>query len=126
MKAALLAFAIYLAVPHSADAGGLVLLYTSSGRSFMVAPRAAGAFQGLVDEFERAGFHIPFIGGWRRHGSVRHSKHPAGLAIDICQTGRNRVACRMPPNATAIAARYGLVHGAVWRRPDAGHFEAGW
>lgn len=115
--------AIFLCLTSASHAGSLVTLHTKSGRTFSVAAHAAGAFKSFVDEFERSGFPIRFIGGWRAHGSIPHSLHPAGLAIDICQTGRNRVACQMPPNVTAMAERCGLVHGAIWRRPDAGHFE---
>ena len=49
--------------------------------------------------------------------------HPRGLAIDINQTGRNRVTRRFPSGVTALAAQYGLLHGAVWNNADAGHFE---
>ena len=49
--------------------------------------------------------------------------HPRGLAIDINQTGRSRVTHGFPAGVTALAARYGLLHGAVWPHPDVGHFE---
>jgi hypothetical protein len=49
--------------------------------------------------------------------------HPRGLAIDINQTGRNRVTRRFPSGVTALAAQHGLLHGAVWNNADAGHFE---
>jgi hypothetical protein len=49
--------------------------------------------------------------------------HPRGLAIDINQTGRNRVTHRFPAGVTAMAERHGLLHGAVWNNADAGHFE---
>lgn len=105
---------------------GLVTIRTPSGKPVVVAAGAARLFKGFLDEVEHAGFRIPFLGGYRATkiaGTNRWSKHASGLAVDICQTARNRVACRLPSNITAIAARYGLTHGAVWSRPDAGHFE---
>lgn len=103
--------------------GGLVTLHTSSGKPFLVAQTAAHAFAGFVGALEREGYRIAFIGGYRRHGSVVGSLHPRGLAIDINQTGRNRVTRRFPSGVTALAARFGLLHGAVWDHPDTGHFE---
>jgi hypothetical protein len=108
---------------QGAGCGSLSTVRASSGATACVASSAASKFQALINDLEATGYRIDFMGGWRRHGSVAESKHPAGLALDINQVGRGRVTRRLPGNATAIAARYGLLHGAVWHHSDAGHFE---
>jgi hypothetical protein len=111
---------------HRSDraAAGLVTVKTAAGISITVAGRAAGNFTGFVSDLVAAGYRITLMGGWRRHGSCRRcDMHPRGLAIDINQTGRNRVTRAFPPGVTAMAARHGLTHGAIWGNPDQGHFE---
>lgn len=110
---------------RAANCGGrLSAVRTNSGAIACVASSAAGAFQGFVSALEATGYRIDFMGGWRAHGSCRLcNMHPRGLAIDINQTGRNRVTHRFPAGTTELAARYGLLHGAVWDHPDTGHFE---
>ncbi len=98
---------------------------SSTGATAEVSGSAASNFRCLVSGLESEGYHIDFMGGFRRHGSVRGSLHPAGLALDINQTGRGRVTRRLPSNATSIAAGCGLIHGAVWRNQDQGHFQKG-
>lgn len=72
---------------------------------------------------ERTGYRVDFMGGYRPgHCSQRHM-HSCGLAIDINQTSRDRVTRLFPHEATRLAARYGLLHGAVWNHADTGHFE---
>jgi hypothetical protein len=88
-----------------------------------VAYAAAPRFQALIGALEARGYPIAFMGGWRAHGSVRHSLHPAGLALDINQTGRNRVTHRFPRDLIAIAHRCGLTSGSEWANADTGHFE---
>lgn len=100
-------------------------VHSKSGANATVAASAAGAFQCLVDGLEAIGYRIHFMGGWRKHGSVRGSLHPAGLALDINQYGRNVVRPSLPAGATGIAQSCGLIHGAVWRNADAGHFQKG-
>lgn len=102
------------------------LVRASSGRTARVNPQYASRFQCLVRGLEAAGYKIDFMGGYRHSkiaGTNRWSKHASGRAIDINQTGRNRVTRRLPHGATAIASACGLLHGAVWRHADAGHFE---
>jgi hypothetical protein len=95
-----------------------------SGATACVAYAAASAMQGFVNALEATGYRIDFMGGWRSHGSCRRcDMHPRGLAIDINQIGRNRVTRRFPPGVTALAERYGLLHGAIWPHADTGHFE---
>lgn len=103
---------------------GLVTVRTAAGIQIRVAPRAAANFSGFVADLVASGYHISFMGGWRAHGSCAGcDMHPRGLAIDINQTGRNRVTRAFPVDVTAMAARHGLTHGAVWSNPDQGHFE---
>lgn len=96
-----------------------------SGATARVANSATPAFQCLIDKLDASGYKINFMGGWRKHGSVRESLHPAGLALDINQYRRNVTRPRIGPDATAMASACGLIHGAVWRNADAGHFQLG-
>jgi len=109
---------------HVAGCGGLSAVRAGSGAVACVASSAASAFQGFVSALEATGYRIDFMGGWRAHGSCRRcDMHPRGLAIDINQTGRNRVTRRFPPGVTQLAAHFGLLHGAIWSNADTGHFE---
>ena len=83
-------------------------------------------FAAFIEDFEEAGGTILFMGGWRSHGSCsRCLMHPRGLALNICQHARNVVdsRCRFPRDATALAEKHGLDHGAKWNNKDTGHFE---
>jgi hypothetical protein len=109
---------------HRGAVASLVTVKTAAGISITVAAKAADNFTGFVSDLVSAGYRISFMGGWRAHGSCRRcDMHPRGLAIDINQTGRNRVTRAFPAGVTAMAARHGLTHGAVWGNPDQGHFE---
>lgn len=121
MKKWVLAAGLLLAV-SDASAGQI---RARSGATAHVADSATAAFQCLVNGLEGIGYRIQFMGGWRKHGSVRGSLHPAGLALDINQYSRNVTRPRMPESATGIASSCGLIHGAVWRNADAGHFQKG-
>lgn len=105
------------------EAVGIVL--STSGATAHVAPRAADAFQCLISALDQQGYPIRFMGGYRAHGSVRHSLHPKGLALDINQYGRNRTRPRMPSNEIALANKCGLISGAQWASSDSGHFQLG-
>ncbi|MEH6950264.1 hypothetical protein V4R08_02775 [Nitrobacter sp. NHB1] len=98
---------------------------SASGATAHVASHATGAFQCLVSALDRQGYRIRFMGGWRAHGSVRASLHPAGLALDINQYGRNVTRPRMPHNEIALANSCGLISGAQWANADSGHFQLG-
>lgn len=98
---------------------------SASGATAHVASHATGAFQCLVSALDRQGYKIRFMGGWRAHGSVRASLHPAGLALDINQYGRNVTRPRMPHNEIALANSCGLISGAQWANADSGHFQLG-
>jgi hypothetical protein len=108
-----------------APAAKAATVRASSGATASVADRAAGPFQCVVNGLEAAGYRIRFMGGWRRHGSVRGSLHPSGLAMDVNQVGRNRTIPRMPSNEIAIANGCGVISGAQWRNADSGHFQLG-
>lgn len=113
------------------EGDGLTTVRTLSAKCFTVARRYAAQFAGFVHELERSGYKIELIGGYARRyidprftgGRRMLSQHARGMAIDINQTGRNHVTRRFPSNVTAMAARWGLTHGAVWSSPDTGHFE---
>jgi hypothetical protein len=86
---------------------------------------AALSFHGLVADLQSMGYDVGRP-GCLSSGHMRHSKHHWGGACDLFnQTARNRTALKQPPPAVqiALAQRYGLVSGCVWRRPDCGHFE---
>jgi hypothetical protein len=97
------------------------LLVASTGAKTSVSTVARPHFTCLIGKLEAAGYRIDFMGGYASRGNA--SAHPTGNALDINQTGRNVVTRRLPPNATEMARDCGLVHGAVWDRPDQGHFE---
>lgn len=106
--------------------GALSLVRAVSGATACVAHSAAVSIGAFVAALEATGYRIDFMGGYAHRmiaGTHHWSLHASGLAIDINQVARNRVTRRFPPGVTALAAQYGLLHGAVWRRPDTGHFE---
>jgi hypothetical protein len=121
MTRVLIAMAL-LCLPATSFAG---TVRSRSGATAHVADSATGAFQCLVSRLDGAGYPIHFMGGWRRHGSVSHSLHPSGLALDINQYGRNVVRPHLPVGTTAMANDCGLIHGASWDTADAGHFQLG-
>lgn len=114
--------AILMLVATVAEAG---TIRSKSGATANVADRAHSAFQCLIDKLDAQGYAIKFMGGYRRHGSVRGSLHPAGLALDINQYSRNVTRPRMPGNEIELANSCGLVSGAQWHHADSGHFQQG-
>lgn len=114
--------AILMLVATAADAG---TVRSKSGATAIVADSAVSAFQCFIDRLEAQGYPIHFMGGWRKHGSVRHSLHPAGLALDINQYSRNRTKPPMPGNEAELANICGLVSGRQWRNADSGHEQVG-
>lgn len=113
---------VLLVAPLSAQAA---TLRTSNGITAHVAERALSAFRCIVGALERVGYPIRALGGYRRHGSVRRSLHPLGLALDINQLRRNVTRPRMPRNEAAMARHCGLISGASWHHGDSGHFQFG-
>lgn len=106
-----------------AFAASLVTVKSRSGATAQVAPHAAAKLQCVIDGIEAAGGTIQFMGGWRAKGTIEQSKHPRGEALDINQYARNVVRPGLPKHTSLIAAKCGVLHGAVWRNADAGHFE---
>lgn len=105
---------------------GLVTLRTRSGKPYTVTAGAARSFRGFIGWLESTGYRIDAIGcvAVRRIAGTRTwSNHARATACDVNQTARNRVTRPLPPNTTTKAAEFGLLHGAVWRNPDTGHFE---
>lgn len=77
----------------------------------------------MINELEATGYKIKFMGGYRNDPCSKRHMHGCGLAVDINQFARNVVRPHLPNNATAIASKHGLLHGAVWHNADTGHFE---
>ena len=86
----------------------------------------AANFQGFIDDYEAAGGLIGPQSGTLGHRPHNRSGHPIGMAIDIDQVGygiRGRGGRTLPiAKENELAAKWGLVSGANWRRPDYGHF----
>ena len=117
-----IAAALSCALAFQAEAG---TVHARSGAVAHVADHAVSRFQCVVDRLESQGYHVRFMGGWRAHGSVRGSLHPAGLALDINQLARGVTRPRMPGNEITIASSCGVISGAAWRHNDSGHFQVG-
>lgn len=109
-----------LCVVGPADAANV---RSRSGANASVAPQHAAKFQCLVNRLEAAGVRITLLGGYGSR-DFRGSKHPHGAALDVNQYARNVTRPHVPAGVGNAAARAcGLIHGAVWRSPDGGHFE---
>jgi hypothetical protein len=122
LRAIALAVAMLVALPPPAVAS---VIHSRSGASATVAAIAARALQCVISGLEAAGYPVKFIGGYRRHGSVRGSLHPAGMALDVNQVARNHTVPKMPSNEIAIANSCGAISGAQWANGDSGHFQVG-
>lgn len=100
-----------------------------TGATAHVSPRFAPIAQAIVDDLERQGASIRFMGGYRRGPCWAGGLHPCGLAIDLCQTGRGVVdrRCNLPSRAVEarIAAAHGALSGGVWCNQDRGHVQLG-
>lgn len=112
-----------LALPLNPAHGGTV--HSASGATAHVSNRATKPFQCLVSALDHQGYPVRFMGGWRAHGSVRHSLHPLGLALDVNQLARGVTRPHMPRNEISLANRCGLISGAQWANNDSGHFQLG-
>jgi hypothetical protein len=111
-----------------ADGNGNVVSH-KTGASAHVGWQYAAKFQGYVDAIEATGATVYFMGGIRRGHCSNSSLHPCGKALDVCQTGRGRVAakCRLPDRSTLarIAEAHGLFEGGQWCSSDYGHAQVG-
>jgi hypothetical protein len=111
-----------LLVPSTAEPA--TITFANGKKKISVNPKAAEPFQKLLDWLEQNGYKVAFARGYGR-GTVRHSLHPSGMAIDINQVARNRVTRRYPAGTTEYAASLGIFHGSKWRSGDYGHFQIG-
>lgn len=117
------------AAPTDANGNTVGLIKSAkTGATARVAPRYRAMFQAYIDDLEAAGASIRFIGGIRAgRCSIPRHKHPCGMAVDVCQTGRGRIdpRCNLPGRRymARIAARHGLLEGGVWCNSDYGHAE---
>jgi hypothetical protein len=68
-------------------AGNLVTVSTAAGIPITVAANLAGRFQGFIADLVASGYKPRHIGSFARGGHVAHSRHYAGAALDIDQTG---------------------------------------
>lgn len=102
---------------------------SSAGAHAQVSSRYASQFRALIAALEHAGASIKFMGGIRPGYCGQASKHPCGMALDVCQLSRGVVdaRCHLPGRSalSAIAARVGLFSGGDWCNSDYGHVEAG-
>lgn len=107
----------------SRGAGGATI--GAAGASTTVAQGAAGPLQCVLTSLASRGYPVRFIRGYG-HGSVPGSLHPAGMALDVNQTSRNRTTPRMPHDEIEMASACGAISGASWGgSPDSGHFQVG-
>lgn len=115
-----LAFAPLCLMATFADAA---TVRASSGATAAVSARMAPAARCLIDGLESAGVKIKFMGGYGKR-KFRHSKHPAGNAIDVNQYRRNVTSPQIPRAlGIQVAHRCGLISGGAWHNADNGHFE---
>ena len=98
-----------------------------SGILIHVAENARSALQCVVNYVEKAGVRIVSMRGYGP-GTIAHSLHPSGQAIDINQVGRGvfgrnpRVPGRVADKA---ADKCGVISGNRWANNDLGHWNLG-
>jgi hypothetical protein len=93
-----------------------------SGVCVRVAPAAAHKLQCIINHVEAAGVKIKAMRGIGR-GTVRRSRHPAGMALDINQTARGRTSPHVPGRVSdAAGSACGVISGNRWRSNDNGHW----
>lgn len=116
---------LFTEIAHSGDCaqGPKALLKSSNGKKAYVHPSAVKPFECLLKGLDGIRYPIKFVGGYGCR-PLRTSNHPRGLAIDVNQYSRDVTKPNVYGwNATKVANSCNLTHGAVWRNPDAGHFE---
>lgn len=105
------------------------VVHSAAGASANVSSNYVAQFQALVTDLEAHGATIKFMGGIRPGRCGQSSKHPCGMALDVCQLRRGVVdsRCHLPGPTTMsqIASRHGLFSGGDWCNSDYGHVEAG-
>ncbi len=106
----------------------LTTIRSGNGQEWQVHSGAAQAFQGLIKELEARGVSLKSDGGFNYRnirGGTQLSQHAWGNAIDINaddnEMGSHKTT--MPSDIKEIAAKYGLIWGGTFKRPDPMHFE---
>ncbi len=111
------------------EKGSGIVRSRKTGATARVSPRFAPIAQAVVDDLERGGATIRFMGGYRRGPCWSGRLPPCGLAVDLCQTARGIVdgRCNLPSRAVEakIAAAHGALSGGVWCNQDRGHIQLG-
>lgn len=102
----------------------LVTVPTAAGMQITVAAHLAPRFQGFIGDIVAAGYRPRYIGCYASRGHVTHSRHYAGAACDIAQRGWGKTDQFMY-HVGAIASRWGLRDGCMFRHPDCGHIDDG-
>lgn len=101
---------------HSAE------VRSRSGVRVKVAAAAQHRLQCVVNYVEAHGVRITAMRGYGR-GTVRHSLHPSGRALDINQTDRNVTHPAVPHAVASAAGRTcGVISGSDWSYADNGHW----
>jgi len=112
---------------HELAAG--IVRSSKTGATAHVSPRFAPIAQAIIDDLERGGASIKFMGGYRKGPCWSGGLHPCGLAIDLCQTARGVVdrRCNLPDRSTEarVAAAHGALSGGIWCNQDRGHVQLG-
>jgi hypothetical protein len=110
-------------------AQNLTEVKSSTGETWRVHKLAAPAFQGLINELEKTGYHPKSSGGYADRairGGSQASAHAYGAAIDI-DAANNPLGTRntnLPANIEEMAAKFGIIWGGNWQsRPDPMHLE---
>jgi len=117
--------AVSLAIMCSTVSAHAAQICSKSGECINVAPSAQNKLQCVINYVEARGVTIKYMRGYG-HGTVRHSLHPSGRALDINQTGRNRTRPHVPVSVSNGAAdTCGVVSGARWNWADNGHWNLG-
>ena len=107
----------------------LVTVTAPNGQQWRVNKASAPSFTAFLQDLSREGYSPTSSGGFNNRnirGSDRKSQHAFGTAIDIGAAANpmGGTASDMPPDVSALAAKYGLEWGGDWTgRPDPMHFE---
>lgn len=104
------------------SAAGMVTVPTAAGISITVNPSFAPNITAFIADIVAQGYKPRHIGCFATGGHVANSRHYAGAACDLDQTGWGRTAAFMH-HVSALAARHGLRDGCSFG--DCGHIDDG-
>ena len=122
MKTIFVVFTLLVCLLGQADAA---TVHSKSGITVHVSPGARAALQCVVNYVEKAGVRIKAMRGYGA-GTVAHSLHPSGQALDINQLGRGVTSPYVPGRVSNAAAdKCGVVSGNRWANNDNGHWNLG-